>query len=470
AEAGVDWRRCPAEERLPDPVRCGTVSVPLDYADPDGDTLRLTVSRLPATGPRAQRQGPLLYNPGGPGGSGMNFPLYAPVLGGTWKKLNESYDMVGYAPRGVGRSAPLSCTDPQEYWRAPNPSPREPSDSFKRQKNAEAARYAEGCARQQGSRLGHFTTADNARDLDVLRAALGSRRLSYLGVSYGTYIGSVYATFFPERVRRLVLDSVVNPAPEKIWYRANLDQSLAFEDRWTEWKLWVAEHHAVYGLGRTADEVQAAFDEVRDALEREPADGAVGPRELLESFLDTGYTDRVWARRAFELAEFRKGAPKPLTDTARHDPRRAVAAENGSAVYTTVQCSDAPWPRQWARWDRDNTELARKAPFETWENAWLNLPCAYWHGAQPAPVDVGTGPGELPPVLVLAATGDAATPYEGALEVRRRLPGSVLVTERDSGTHGLSGGANRCVNRHLERYLLEGRVPDGDTECEGRPA
>ncbi|MDK1475197.1 alpha/beta hydrolase [Streptomyces sp. 549] len=470
AEAGVDWRPCAAEERLPEPVRCGTVTVPVDYRNPDGDTLDLTVSRLAATGDQQDRQGPLLYNPGGPGGSGMNFPLYSLVLGGTWKKLNTAYDLVGFAPRGVGRSAPLSCQDPKEYWQAPNPSPREPSEEFKRQKNAEAARYAEGCAQRQGDRLGHSTTADNARDLDVLRAALGSDRLSYLGVSYGTYIGSVYATFFPERVRRLVLDSVVDPDPAKIWYGSNLAQSLAFEDRWSDWKIWVAGHHDVYGLGRTEAEVQRSFDAVRDELEREPANGEVGPRELLESYLDTGYSDEVWARRAYELAEFRKGNRKPLVGTARRDPRRAVAAENSSAVYTSTQCGDAPWPRNWSRWDRDNTELARKAPFETWENAWLNLPCAYWQGEQREPVEVGTAPGELPPVLLLAATGDAATPYEGALEVRRRLPGSVLVTERDAGSHGLSGGPNSCVNTHLEGYLLEGTVPDGDTDCEGRPS
>ncbi|UGY94175.1 alpha/beta hydrolase [Streptomyces gobiensis] len=469
AAAGINWGRCPSVERLPRSVRCGTVTVPVDYANPDGDSIKLTVSRRAATGPKAKRQGPLVYNPGGPGGNGMNFPLYSLFLGGTWKKLNESYDFIGFAPRGVGRSGPISCTDPAEYWKTPQESPRNPSEQFKQRKNKEAKAYAAGCAKRQGKRLDHFTTPNNARDLDVLRAALGQRQLNYLGVSYGTYIGSVYATLFPTHVRRLVLDSIVNPDPQQIWYQANLNQSLAFEDRWTDWKTWVARHHDVYGLGRTADAVQKNYDAVRDTLERKPAGGEIGPRELLETYLGTGYTDELWAPRAYALAEFRKGNRKPLIEAARHHPGVAASAENSAAVYTTTECADAPWPREWERWDRDNTEIARKAPFETWENAWMNLPCAYWQGKHSTPLEVGAEPGALPPVLLLAATGDAATPYEGALEVRRRLPDSVLVTERGAGTHGLSGGPNPCVNRHLEKYLLDGEVPSSDASCSARP-
>ncbi|MBB1260849.1 alpha/beta hydrolase [Streptomyces alkaliterrae] len=470
ADQGVRWGKCPDVERLPDPVRCGTVTVPVDYADPDGETIDLTVSRLAAEGPAADHKGPLVYNPGGPGGNGMLFPLYSLVLGGTWKKLGDSYDLVGFAPRGVGRSAPVSCMDPAEYWKAPNHSPRLPSEEFKQVKNAEAAEAAAGCAERQGSRLAQLTTPNNARDLEVLRAALGQERLSYLGVSYGTYIGSVYATLFPDRVRAMVLDSVVDPSPQSVWYEANLKQSLAFEDRWNDWKSWVAEHHDTYRLGRTEKAVQRSFDKVRDRLDARPADGRVGSRELIEAYLDTGYTDDLWAVRAWALAEFRRGNSKPLVDAASHAPQRAVSAENGTAVYTTTECNDARWPRDFARWDRDNTAVAAKAPFITWENAWLNLPCAHWPHVQEEPLEVGAEPGALPPVLLLAATGDAATPYEGALELRRRLPDSVLVTERDSGTHGVGGGPNACVNHHLERYLLADVAPAEDTACTGRPA
>nr|WP_107061407.1 alpha/beta fold hydrolase [Streptomyces sp. NRRL S-1868] len=469
AAEGIDWRRCPAAERLPSPVECGTVRVPVDYARPRGERIRLTVSRMPATGPARARQGALVYNPGGPGGNGMSFPLYGKQVGGVYKRLNAAYDLIGYAPRGVGRSAPLSCQDPKEFWRGPNPAPVHPSEAFKQRKRERARSYAEGCARAQGDRLRHYTTPNNARDLDVLRAALGERRLNFLGVSYGTYIGSVYATLFPGHVRRLVLDSVVDPSPHNIWYRANLDQNLGFERRWNDWKKWTAKHDDVYGLGRTARQVQSRFDAARASVARSPAGGTVGPKELLNAFLDTGYSDTAWPRHAEALARFGKGDERPLVKLAAPDPSKAVSEENGNAVYNAVECGDAPWPRDWPTWDRDNTASAAVAPFETWDNAWMNLPCAYWKTPSSRPLDVRTTPGQLPPVLLVAATRDGATPYSGALETRRRLAGSSLVTERGAGQHGVTGG-NRCVDAHVERYLLTGKVPGDRADCAPRPA
>jgi pimeloyl-ACP methyl ester carboxylesterase len=471
AAAGIRWKKCPAVERLPSPVRCGKVAVPVDYARPRGAKIHLTVSRGRASGPTAKRQGPLLYNPGGPGGSGMLFPLFGTVLGGVWKKLNSRYDFVGYAPRGVGRSGALTCgpkTSPRGHH-----SPLHPSAAFKKAMRAWAAGYAEGCAKRHGARLDHYTTPDNARDLDVLRAALGQRRLNFLGTSYGTYIGAVYATLFPHHVRRFVLDSVVNPRRDKIWYQSNLDQDPAFERRWNDWKTWVARHEKVYGLGRTGRAVQRHFDAARSAFDHGRVGGSaarrIGAREVLGGFLDVGYDDRKWASRAAALAEFHKGRPQRLTGLVAPSAKSAREAGNSNAVYNAVQCSDAPWPRDWARWDRDNTALARTAPFNTWENAWMNLPCAYWHSAHAQPIEVRSLPGGLPPVLLLAATRDAATPYAGAVETRRRLAGSSLVTEKGSGTHGVAGG-NSCVDRHLTRYLLTGTTPGRGATCTARPA
>ncbi|WP_327393050.1 alpha/beta hydrolase [Streptomyces sp. NBC_01186] len=469
AEAGINWTKCPATEHLPQPVECGTVSVPVDYAAPHGDKIALTVSRAKATGEAGQRLGPLVYNPGGPGGNGMSFPLYGKLVGGVWKRLNARYDFVGFAPRGVGRSGPLSCQDPKRFLTSPNVSPRHPSSAFKQKMNKQAAAYAQGCARTQGSRLPHYTTPNNARDLDVLRAALGQRKLNYLGVSYGTYIGSVYATLFPGHVRRLVLDSVVNPSPDSVWYQANLDQNRAFETRWSDWKQWVAQHGATYGLGSTPRQVQRAFDEVRAAVDRKPAGGKVGSKELVAAYLDTGYADSTWAPAASALSRFRKGDPKPLVKMAAPQPASAKGEENGNAVYNAVECQDAPWPRDWERWERDNTASARIAPFNTWENVWMNLPCAYWKTTPSQPLDVRTQPGQLPPVLLVAATRDAATPYEGAVETHRRLPGSSLVTENGAGNHGVTGG-NKCADEHVERYLLEGKTPGDQAECPARPA
>ncbi|MGI5348226.1 alpha/beta hydrolase [Streptomyces sp. CA-250714] len=467
ADEGIRWQPCPAADRLPGSVECGTVRVPVDYSRPDGEQIPLTVSRARATGTSGEHLGPLVYNPGGPGGNGMSFALY-PKLGGLWKRLNARYDFIGYAPRGVGRSGPLSCQDPQQFLKGPNSSPRQPTWAFKQAMNRKAAAYAAGCARAQPDRLPHYTTPNNARDLDVLRAALGQRKLTYFGVSYGTYIGSVYATLFPGHVRRLVLDSIVDPSPDNVWYQANLHQNRTFERRWGDWKTWVARHDDTYRLGRTAEQVQASFDAVRAAVDRTPAGGTVGSKELVATFLKTGYADATWAPYARALSDFRKGDPRALVKAAAPDMKAAKSEENGNAVYNAIQCQDAPWPRDWARWDRDNTATAAVAPFNTWDNAWMNLPCAYWKTQPGTPMDVRAEFGRLPPVLLVAATRDAATPYEGAVETQRRLAGSSLVTERGAGNHGVSGG-NPCADAHIERYLLEGKTPGARAECGARP-
>ncbi|MFB7246602.1 protease [Streptomyces populi] len=470
AAAGIRFGKCPKEEHLPSSLRCGTVTVPLDYALPDGKRIRLTVSRVGATGKdphnakhKVPRQGALVYNPGGPGASGMFFPLIGVLP--QWKRIGAAYDLVGYAPRGVGRSAPLSCRDPRHSPKPLLQAPAVPSESFKKARIAEAKAYARGCARRSGPALRHYTSLNNARDLDVLRAALGERRLTFMGASYGTYFGSLYATLFPSHVRRMVLDSAVNPAPEKVWYRNNLDQSAAFELRWADFRAWMARHDKVYGLGRTPEEVRRSYEKARARLAASPAGGKVGPAQLQGAFLQAGYYDDYWPQRALALSAYLKGDPKPLIQVAGPHPEAAAEQENGNAVYTAVECNDAPWPTDWRTWDRDNTRLARLAPFETWDNVWMNLPCAYWSAPRQKPLDVRTAPGKLPPTLILAAERDAATPYEGAVELQRRLSGAVLVTEKGAGTHGIANGPNECVNGYLDAYLLEGRLPVRSAAC-----
>ncbi|WP_405662320.1 alpha/beta hydrolase [Streptomyces sp. RK9] len=468
---GIDFGACPQVENLPPSVECGTVTVPLDYARPDGKQIRLTVSRVEATGKSGRavvsRQGALVFNPGGPGASGMYFPMVGPMP--EWKRVAAAYDLVGYAPRGVGRSAPLSCQDPKQFTKAPTNSPTHPDASYKAERIAQAKAYARGCARNAGPDLRHYTTLNNARDLEVLRAALGERKLTFMGASYGTYIGSVYATLFPGHVRRMVFDSAVNPAPDQIWYANNLDQSFAFERRWADFRTWVAKHHKAYGLGTTPQEVQRSYESVRAELTHKPAGGKVGSSQLRAAFLRAAYYDDYWPMRATALSQYLKGNPKPLIQQAAPHPAAAAEDENGNAVYTAVECNDAAWPTDFPTWDRDNSALARLAPFETWDNAWMNLPCAYWPEPRRQALDVRTAPGALPPTLILAAERDAATPYEGALELHHRLAGSVLVTEKDAGTHGIAGGPNACVNGHVEAYLLEGELPARRASCAPHP-
>ncbi|MGW7491976.1 alpha/beta hydrolase [Streptomyces sp. NPDC054786] len=503
----IDFGRCAPVEHLPSSVECGKLTVPLDYARPDGKKISLTVSRARATA-RGERQGSLVFNPGGPGASSMEFPLYGGLP--KWSKLARAYDFVGYAPRGVGRSAPLSCQDPKKFAKAPSDSRTHPDAAFKRRKVAEARAYARGCVRRAGGDLPYYNSVNNARDLDMLRAALGEKKLTFMGASYGTYFAAVYATLFPGHVRRMLFDSVVNPAPRQIWYRNNLDQDVAFQRRWNDWLRWAAGHHADYHLGTTRRAVQHSYDTAAKKLRRHPLNGKIGAGQLQSAFLKTGYNDAFWPMRAEALSGYLHGDPKPLIAQALPRSTGAKDEENGNAVYTAVECNDARWPHDWRTWNRDNTETARIAPFETWDNAWMNLPCAFWpdrsetaraeldtaarrvaghsggqdladaaghaastefdealHGRR-GPLDIHTEPGALPPVLLLAAERDAATPYRGALELQRRLPGSSLVTENGAGTHGIAFGDNACVNQYTEAYLLHGKIPAHKVYCRPR--
>ncbi|WUH77316.1 alpha/beta fold hydrolase [Streptomyces sp. NBC_00435] len=471
AGAGLDFGPCPVSEGLGPDVRCATLRVPVDYARPDGPQTAITVSRI-AAGGGVPRQGALVYNPGGPGGNGLFFPLVADLP--EWRRVSAAYDLVGYAPRGVGLSGrPLSCQDPAEYDRAPSAAPEAQPDAAAKEARTVAARaYALGCARRAGAALSSYTTLNNARDLHVLRAALGEPKLTFMGASYGTYLGAVYATLYPGHVRRMVFDSAVDPDPRKVWYRNNLAQAAGFERRWADFRAWTARHHAAYGLGSTPEAVQASYDRVRAELAREPAGGVVGTGQLHSAYLRAAYYDEVWPSRAAALEAFLRGDPAPLVELAAPRPAAAAEGENATAVYTATLCNDAPWPADWETWDRDNTELARTAPFETWANAFLNLPCAHWPVRErQQPVDVGERPDTpLPRTLVVAAERDGATPYSGALELQRRLgPRAALLTETGAGTHGVVGGRNDCVDAHVERYLLTGDTPGRSVACAPHP-
>ncbi|MEU6483731.1 alpha/beta hydrolase [Streptomyces sp. NPDC046887] len=467
ARAGIDWKDCPADWGLEKPIQCGFVKVPLDYAKPLGRTIDIAVDRIGSTGTKDERQGALIYNPGGPGGSGLRFPRRVTTKSPLWTNTAKAYDFVGFDPRGVGRSTPISCIDPQEFVKAPKADPVPDSEADKRAQRKLAAEYADGCKERSGWMLPQMTTPNTARDLDVIRAALGERKLNYLGVSYGTYLGGVYATLFPTHVRRMIVDSVVNPSKEKIWYQANLDQDVAFQTRWNDWKAWVARHDAVFRIGNTPAKVEAKYQELRATAKAKPIGGVVGPAELIGFFQGAPYYDSSWVPVAQTFSDYLAGDTQALVDAIAPDMSDTAgnaAAENGNAVYTAVECADAKWPTSWKRWDRDNTRLHKDHPFLTWSNAWMNLPCATWKSTQHEPVEVGAKRG-LPPVLIVQSERDAATPYEGAVELHRRLAGSRLITEKDAGSHGVTSLVNPCVNTRVDAYLLTGKTDARDVTC-----
>ncbi|MFE9438919.1 alpha/beta hydrolase [Streptomyces sp. NPDC006602] len=466
-KAGIDWQDCPADWGLEKPIQCGYVTVPLDYAKPFGKQIKLAVDRIGNTGTKEERQGALIYNPGGPGGSGLRFPRRVITKAPVWANTAKAYDFVGFDPRGVGHSAPISCADPQEFVKAPKMDPVPDSEADKLAQRGLAREYAEGCYERSGEMLPHMTTPNTARDLDVIRAALGEKKLNYLGVSYGTYLGAVYGTLFPGHVRRMVVDSVVNPSREKIWYEANLDQDIAFEGRWKDWQDWVAANDAVFHLGATRAEVQAKWLQLRAAAKKSPIGGVVGPAELLSFFTGAPYYDSSWIPVATVFSKYFAGDTQALVDAAApdlSDTAGNIASENGNAVYTAVECTDAKWPTSWKKWDRDNTKLHQNYPFLTWSNAWMNLPCATWPVKQQTPVNVKTGRG-LPGVLIVQSERDAATPYEGAVELHQRFKGSRLITEKDAGSHGVTSLVNPCINERVDAYLLSGKLDAADATC-----
>lgn len=466
-KAGIDWQDCPADWGPEKPIQCGWVTVPLDYAKPNGKQIKLAVDRIGNTGTPAERQGALVYNPGGPGASGLRFPRRVTTKAPVWVNTSKAYDFVGFDPRGVGHSAPISCIDPQEFVKAPKMDPVPDSEADKLAQRKLAREYAEGCYKRSGEMLPHMTTPNSARDLDVIRAALGEKKLNFLGVSYGTYFGAVYGTLFPGHVRRMVVDSVVNPSREKIWYEANLDQDVAFEKRWNDWQDWVAANDAAFHLGTTRAEVQAKWLELRATAKKSPIGGVVGPAELIGFFQSAPYYDSAWVSTATVLSKYFAGDTQAVVDAAAPDLTDTagnISSENGNAVYTAVECTDAKWPTSWKKWDRDNTRLHKDYPFLTWANAWMNLPCATWPVKQQTPVDVKTGKG-LPGVLIVQSERDAATPYGGAVELHKRFKGSRLITEKDAGSHGVTSLVNPCINTRVDAYLLSGTLDAADVTC-----
>jgi pimeloyl-ACP methyl ester carboxylesterase len=453
-QAGLNWRACGnSGSRL----RCANLRVPLNYNRPSGRTITLALSEVPATAPPSQRQGVLLVNPGGPGGSGLSLAPF--VAQGLSPAVAARYDIVGFDTRGVGASKPaLHCDRAFFAQERPNYIPANAAAEQALIERAKA--YAADCEQKYGRVLPYMTTANIARDMDQIRAAMGRRTLSYLGYSYGTYIGQVYATLFPARVHRMVLDSVVDPTG--VWYADNLAQDYAFQGRMRAFFGWAARYNRVYRLGTTAAEVSRSWYTARARLVAhpiaQPNGPSIGPDEFDDTYVVGGYDDGYWPQLAAAVASYlHAGSTAPLVSIFNQVGKQN---ENEFAVYNAVECTDAAWPRNWAKWDSDARKVYRTAPFEAWDNTWFNAACAFWPTRGPAkPMRIGAA--GLPGILMLQGTLDAATPYAGAQNAHKQLPTARMVVVRGGGNHGqsLAFPANTCVNGYLNRYLATGALP-----------
>ncbi|MFF9012559.1 alpha/beta hydrolase [Streptomyces sp. NPDC014870] len=454
--APLVWSGC-ATQAYPK-LQCATLKVPLNHDDPAGRSITLALTRVPHTA--RTFQGPLLVNPGGPGGSGRTMAGF--VAASLPAKVAAEYDVIGFDPRGVGRSEPaLDCRPGHFDPVRPDSVPVGAEGERLGVERAQA--FAKACGEKYADVLPYIDTVSTARDVDAIRTALGASQLNYLGYSYGTYLGAVYARLYPERVRRMALDSVVNP--QGVWYEDNIAQDYAFDTRHKDFMAWVARQDDSYGLGTDPAAVEAAWYGMRDALRTTPAGGKVGPGELEDTFLPGGYYNGYWPTLAEAFSAYVNDKDAvPLTRAYENYGAADPAADNSYSVYTSVQCRDAKWPRDWSTWRADNWDVHAKAPFSTWNNAWYNAPCAFWPVDSLTPPDVSND--EVPPVLILQATDDAATPYEGGVALRRMVQGSSLVVEEGGGNHGVTLGGNDCMDEHLASYLATGVVPRGDGQAE----
>jgi pimeloyl-ACP methyl ester carboxylesterase len=461
--AKVTWKKC-GTTNYPT-LQCASLKVPLDHANPYGKQITLALSRVPHTA--TTYQGPLLVNPGGPGGSGLTLAGF--VASSLPKAVASQYDVIGFDPRGVGASTPaLDCKPGHFNPVRPDSVPSTPA--LEKANLTRAKAFADACGRKYASVLPYINTISAVQDMDSIRQALGAKKINYFGYSYGTYLGSVYAKLFPERVRRLVLDSIVDPTG--VWYDDNIGQDYTFNDRHLALMSWIAKYDSTYRLGTDPARIEARWYAMRAALAKQPAGGKVGASELEDTFIPGGYYNGYWPYLAEAFAAYvnDKNAD-PLVEAYDNFAAVDASGDNGYSIYTSVQCRDASWPRDWNQWRKDNWAVYDKAPFMAWNNAWYNAPCAFWPTRSQHPINIANG--KLPPVLLFQATNDAATPYEGGATVHRLLAGSSFVVEQGGGNHGITLSGNACLDKYLATYLTNGQVPrsggEVDAVCQKTP-
>jgi pimeloyl-ACP methyl ester carboxylesterase len=449
------WHRCADADLRGLGAKCANVSVPLDYAKPNGQKIRIAISRIEHTVPDSQYQGPMLVNPGGPGGSGLTLSFLGEFVP---KDAGKYYDWIGFDPRGVGSSRPaVSCQPkyPGAGYNRPRfvPTTKAIEKAWKSITND----YTDACDKKNGAILDHVTTIEAARDMDSIRQALGEQKINYYGFSYGTYLGQVYASLFPKNLRRAVFDGTVDP--RGVWYEGNLDQDQPFDRNINIWFGWLAKYNSVYHLGNSTAKVRKLFYDTQEKLYANPVQatgGKLGGSEWSDSFLYAGYYESTWVDLGDVFSAFVHDDDVDAFESAYLDTS-GYGEDNGYAMYLGVQCTDTAWPHKWEKWLKDNSAIYAVAPYETWSNAWYNEPCRHWPAPSRVPATINGKKADS--LLMINETLDAATPYEGSLYVRSIFPKASLVAVPGGTTHANSLNGNACVDNVIADYLLTGAQP-----------
>jgi pimeloyl-ACP methyl ester carboxylesterase len=472
AHDGINWGSCPA---LPDGYpdvgqqQCALIPVPLDYRRPDGRKVNIAVSRISAADP-AKRRGVLFLNSGGPGGQGLNFPHLAMRL--FPQSILDAYDLIGFDPRGVGRSAPVTCglTDEQAAQAIPQ---LEQDHSF--EKTAAFARFvADACAGAKGDTLSHFTTANTARDMDAIRAALGERSISYFAWSYGTYLGAVYASLFPSRADRFVLDSVVNP--DWVWRDQFRSWGPAGEARFADFATYAVENEGSLHFGHTADEVRSLYFTLLAKAAANPInfEGSTIDAPMFRLFsLSFLYNDGSFPAMVDLWQHVRDGVSDEPTTTASPDPAEfgfpEIPSDNTAMSAAAVLCDDIAWPRSVEKYRNELQADDRRFPMfgQLGSNIWA---CAFWRAPNvEVPVKLSSN-GPPNHILLLNTLRDPATPLPGATRVRDLLGQRSRLILVDGGGHAIFGLMdNSCATETVTTYLADGVFPSKDATCPANP-
>lgn len=450
------WRDCRGG------FECARLEVPLDYSEPSGQTIEIAVVRQPADDPR----GSLLLNPGGPGASGIDYARAADIV--VSQDVRRRYDIVGFDPRGVGQSAPVSClSDAQlDDFLAIDGSPDTPEEE--QALLQEWSKLGAGCYDRRPGVTAHMGTRDAARDMDVLRAALGDRRLNYLGKSYGTYLGATYAELFPRRVGRVVLDGMLDPAasgPEvaagqaagfQLAFRAFLADCVRRSSCPLSGNVAAAERQ----VGRLLDEVDA--DPLRGERGR-PVTQALAVLGIAAALYDEG----SWSLLRQALGEARRGNGYTLVALADfysdRGPRGRYSTNAVEALYA-VNCLDRPEAKELDAYRAAAAEVSQASPVFGAFIAWGSLPCATWPvPAQQEPHRIAASGAK--PILVIGTTRDPATPYAWAKSFARQLESGRLLTFVGDGHTAYRRGSS-CIDEAVDAYLLDGELPRRGLRCQ----
>ncbi|GLY00655.1 alpha/beta hydrolase [Actinoplanes sp. NBRC 101535] len=452
AATGIAWGPCGPDEQAPARVLCGALTVPVDHAAPAGETLTLALAKRPATDP-ARRIGTLMFNPGGPGGSGVNFIYHAET--GFSADLLARFDIVSYDPRGQARSRPVLCDSTQVDAQSALLYPDSPAE-YAALRTANRA-LAEGCLTLTGPLLGHVDTAHVARDVDAIRAALGEEKISLFGVSYGTMISQQYAELFPHRIRALAMDSSMDHAQGIAGYQGW--ESVAMEESFGQFAAWCSRTVACALHGASVLDYFDALYADADAGDLVVDGAPVTPEVLVDAVFGYLYGPSLW----FELADLLlyiggDGLAPHGAQLPRGEPVR-----NG---YLPVMCSDYHYDLYTypavAILEKAQNALARHTRLNPL--AWTDLTgCQNWPYPVTNPPHRLRASPALPPILISNSRYDVATPYQWALGLAGQLPSSRVLTYDGvgHGTYWLSD----CARQTIDDYLLAGVLPEAGAHC-----